>query len=172
MLSIPTLSSCSSLDPCPGKLAWSSRWVSITGRVDPSSSCGIGSKEHTCFIVQNNSGVGNPSWMVPILSFSLVCSLQLLRWSGLQSNGEVLQRPGPSWSMGLLWWVQQDWGNAATGGQRGWICRGFFLASQLLNDRVICIFYSLLHRVGTQWTKQKYPQQYKMPVLYTYASLS
>lgn len=65
-----------------------------------------------CRVVQMG---GNPSWTVPTSSLSLVCGLQLLRWSRLQSHGEVLQRAGPGWSMGLLWWVQQDWGNSATG---------------------------------------------------------
>lgn len=106
-----------SLDPCPGELAWSSRWLRVTGRVGLhllqwNRKRGAPTSVSWCRVIQMG---GNPSWMVPTSSLSLVCGLQLLRWSRLQSHGEVLQRAGPGWSMGLLWWVQQDWGNSATG---------------------------------------------------------
>ena len=38
-----------------------------------------------------------------------MCRVQLLRWFGLQSYEQVLQGSSSGRSLGLLWWVQQNW---------------------------------------------------------------
>lgn len=107
--------------------------------------------------------------MEPTSSLSLVCGLQLLWWSGLQSHGEVLQRTSPGWSMGLLWWVQQDWGNPGTRLlNKGFgHTRAFFPGLLVPQWQGLCVFYGPLHNVSTPWTKQKQPQGDKMPRVYT-----
>lgn len=86
----------------------------------------------------------------PILPSPPVRGLQLLRWPGLQSHGEVLQGAGPGRSVGLLRRVQQDRGTSASGVRRDRGCRGRFMGSQLLSDRASCRLCSLSHGAGAR----------------------
>lgn len=91
--------------PTPVQEGWREVQDGLGGEVKwgPSSCSGIGGKEPYLYFMCRVIQIGeSPSLMVPTSSLSLVRGLQLLRWSGLQSHGEVLQGAGPGWSMGLF----------------------------------------------------------------------